>query len=311
MAGTGKVIAGVLAPHPPHLVYSDNPERNEPKSECGWEVLRWGYERCRKNILAKKPDVLLVHSPHWMTVVGHHVLGLPEFHGLSVDPIFPNLFRYKYDVKVDVDLSMAVREEGEKAGLLMKVMKNPDFRIDYGTIISLHMINPNWDIPVCCISSNNSPYYFSNEVGQEQMMKLGEATRRAIEKTGRRAVCLASNSLSHRHFVVEPEIPEDMSHEHIYSHSQYLWDMEVLKLMRAGRCRQLLDVLPEFFDHAVSETKAGALTWMLSALGVPDYPAEIHAYGTVIGTGNAVVEWDAENAPRSQQSRGTVEQASR
>jgi 2-aminophenol/2-amino-5-chlorophenol 1,6-dioxygenase beta subunit len=40
--------------------------------------------------------------------------------------------------------------------------------------------------------------------------------------------------------------------------------------------------------------KAGALAWMLSALNVPSYPAVVHGYGTVIGTGNAVVEWNEE-----------------
>src|SRR4051812_5772357 len=154
MPGKGKIVAGVLAPHPPHLVYGENPPQNEPRSECGWEELRWAYERCRKSILALKPDVLLVHSPHWMTVVGHQVLGLPQFKGISVDPIFPHLFRYHYDLKVDVDLSLAIAEEGKKAGLTTKVMKNPDFRIDYGAICSLHLINPAWDIPVVCVSSN-------------------------------------------------------------------------------------------------------------------------------------------------------------
>jgi 2-aminophenol/2-amino-5-chlorophenol 1,6-dioxygenase beta subunit len=291
----GKIVSGILAPHPPHLVYAANPPQNEPRSEGGWDVLRWGYERCSKRVLAKKPDVLIVHSPHWMTVVGHHVLGLPKFKGISVDPIFPHLFRYNYDLKVDVELSMAIHDEGKKSGLLMKVMKNPDFRIDYGAITSLHLMNQAWDIPIVCVSSNNSPYYFSNEVGQEEMKKLGEATKRAIEKTGRRAVLLASNSMSHRHFVTEPEIPEDMSFEHIYHHGQYLWDMEMLKLMREGKAKQLIDVLPEFMDMASAEVKAGALTWMLSALDLPDYPAIVHAYGSVIGTGNAVVEWDHEN----------------
>jgi 2-aminophenol/2-amino-5-chlorophenol 1,6-dioxygenase beta subunit len=45
---------------------------------------------------------------------------------------------------------------------------------------------------------------------------------------------------------------------------------------------------------ASAEVKAGALTWMLSALGMPKYPAEVLAYGSVIGTGNAVVEWNHE-----------------
>lgn len=290
----GKIIAGVLAPHPPHLVYGENPPQNEPRSECGWENLRWAYERCRKSILAMKPDVLLVHSPHWMTVVGHHVLGVERFKGLSVDPIFPHLFRYSYDLKVDVELSLAIAESGAKNGLLTKVMRNPDFRIDYGTICSLHLMNPAWDIPIVSISSNNSPYYFSNEVGQEQMMLLGKSTREAIEKSGKRAVLLASNSMSHRHFTTESEIPEDMSHEHIYHHGQYLWDMRMIDLMKKGKAKELLAVLPEFIDMASAEVKAGALAWMLSAMGMPEYPAVVHGYGTVIGTGNAVVEWNAE-----------------
>ena len=41
---------------------------------------------------------------------------------------------------------------------------------------------------------------------------------------------LASESLSHRHFTEEPATPEDMSHEHVYHHGQYLWDMHVLGL---------------------------------------------------------------------------------
>ena len=48
---TGEIIGGVLAPHPPHIVYGSNHWRNEPRSECGWEVLRWGYERARKHFL--------------------------------------------------------------------------------------------------------------------------------------------------------------------------------------------------------------------------------------------------------------------
>lgn len=292
----GKIVAGILAPHPPHLVYGENPPQNEPRSECGWENLRWAYERCRANIRKLKPDVLLVHSPHWMTVVGHHVLGVEKFKGLSVDPIFPHLFRYSYDLTVDVSLSLKIAEEITKEGLLSKVMRNPDFRIDYGTIISLHMINPQWDIPIVSISSNNSPYYFSNEVGQEQMMKLGQATKRAIQASGKRAVLLASNSLSHRHFTWEADIPEDMSKEHIYNHGQYLWDMKILDLMKAGKAKELLAIMPEFFDMALAEIKAGALTWMLSAMDVPDYPATVHGYGSVIGTGNAVVEWNPEGA---------------
>lgn len=288
---SGRIVAGFLAPHPPHLVYADNPPQNEPRSEGGWENLRWGYERARASLAKRAHDVFIVHSPHWKTVVGTHVLGVPRFEGLSVDPIFPNLFRYQYKLNVDVELAEAIHDAGREDGLVMQMMRNPRFRVDYGTITCSHMMNPAWDKPIVGLSSNSSYHYFSNDVGQREMMALGQATRRAIEKTGRRAVLLASCSLSHRHFTEEPPIPEDMSYEHIYHHGQHLWDMRLLQLMREGKSRQVMDEMPDFIDQTVSEAKEGSLAWLLAALGFPDYPAVIHGYGTVIGTGNAVVEW--------------------
>ena len=286
------IVAAALAPHPPHLVYADNPPQNEPTSTGGWEGLRWGYERLRKRWDQLDFDVIIVHSPHWKTRCGHHLLGVDNFKSLSVDPVFPHLFRYHYDLQVDVALGEMIAEEGMREGLIMKMMRNPAFRVDYGTIISCHMVRPQWDKPIVAISSNRAYYDFSDEVGEAQMLVLGKATARAIEKSGKKAILLASNSLSHRHFTEEPEIPEDMKYEHIYHNGQYLWDMKVLELMRQGRCQELLNIMPDFIEQSISECKEGSLTWLLGALDIPTYPAEVHAYGSVIGTGNALVEWN-------------------
>lgn len=288
----GQIVAGFLAPHPPHLVYGENPPQNEPRSSGGWEQLRWAYERARKNLDALAPDVLLVHSPHWITNVGHHFLGVPRLSGKSVDPIFPNIFRYTFDLEVDVALAEACCEEARAEGLFTKMMRNPNFRVDYGTITTLHMMRPQWDIPIVGISANNSPYYLSLDQGLEEMDRLGKATRRAIERTGRRAVLLASNTLCHYHFHEEPEIPEDMSREHPQSFEGYQWDMRVIEMLRAGKTREVFEVLPQFIEEAFAEIKSGAFTWMFSAMDYPEIPAELHGYGTVIGTGNAVMEWD-------------------
>ena len=74
-------------------------------------------------------------------------------------------------------------------------------------------------------------------------------------------------------------------------HGQYLWDMRAIDLLRNGKTQQFLDEMPEFTTQAISETDAGALSWMLHALGMPTYDAELYGYGTVIGTGNAVMGW--------------------
>lgn len=294
----GVIVAGALAPHPPHLVYAENPQQNAPRAECGWEELRDGYRRLRQSLDrfavedGKKPfDVIIVHTPHWRTVRGHHVLACPHFRGLSVDPIFPHLFRFSYDIQVDVDLAEQIYVHAKKEGLEAMPMRNPHFRVDYGTIISCHLTRPEWDIPIVALSSSSVYEDFSTEVGDAQMIALGRATAKAVENSGRRALLLASCSLSHRHFTQEPALPEDMTFEHIYNYNQYLWDMRVLDHFKNGRTREFLDEHADFAEQAVSETRAGSLTWLLAALGFPEKPAVVHAYGSVIGTGNAVVEF--------------------
>jgi 2-aminophenol/2-amino-5-chlorophenol 1,6-dioxygenase beta subunit len=54
--------------------------------------------------------------------------------------------------------------------------------------------------------------------------------------------------------------------------------------------------MPQFIDEAFAETKSGAFTWMHAAMGYPELAGKLHGYGTVIGTGNAVIEWNLEEA---------------
>lgn len=289
------IVSGFLAPHPPHLIYADNPPQNEPRSSGGWEVLRWAYDEVRRRIRALQPDVLIVHAPHWITMVGHHVNCVPNPRGLSVEPIFPNLFRYHYDFRTDVDLAEALVESFQSNGLVTRAMRQPGVRVDYATIGALHMANPQWDIPVVSISANNNPYFYADaELGEMEV--LGRATAEAVTKTGRRAILLASNSLSHMHFDRETDLPEDMGHEHPFNNDQYRGDMVLLEKVRSQPASALKEAIPEHIAATAAETKSGSLTWLLSALGWPNVMGDVLGYGTIIGTGNAVVEWRNEHA---------------
>lgn len=292
--GGGGIVAGYLAPHPPHLIYAENPPQNEPRSTGGWEILRWAYEEARSRLKQlHRPDVIVVHAPHWITMVGHHVNCVPNPSGISVEPIFPHLLRYHYDFRTDVELAEAIVDEISDAGLVASRMTDPGVRVDYATIGALHLLNPDWDIPVVSLSANNNPYYYA-DAGLGDMEILGAATRRAIERTGRRAVLAASNSLSHLHWDTEPELPEDMAAEHPYNHHQYQWDMRLLELVRAGRTDELRAFIPEHIAQTQAETKSGSLSWMLSAMGWPQIRGDVLGYWTIIGTGNAVIEWDPQ-----------------
>ncbi len=287
------ILAGYLAPHPPHLVYAENPPQNEPRSQGGWETLRWAYEDLRARIRALAPDVIVLHAPHWITMVGHHVNCVPNPRGVSVEPIFPHLLRYHYDFRTDVELAETIADVGAEMGLVTRKMTVEGVRVDYATIGALHLLNPEWDIPVVSLSANNNPYFYSTS-SMEQMEVLGEATRQAVERTGRRAVLAGSNSLSHFHWDREPELPEDMEFEHAFNNHQYRWDMRLLELIRKGRTRELREFIPEHIEATESETKAGSLNWLLAALGWPEGQGEVLDYGTIIGTGNAVCAWEPD-----------------
>ena len=64
----GEIVMGALAPHPPHLVYAENPPQNDATSEGGWEELRWGYERLRESLSDRDYDVI-IYTPHWATFI--------------------------------------------------------------------------------------------------------------------------------------------------------------------------------------------------------------------------------------------------
>ena len=133
----GGIVAGCLAPHPPHLVYAENPEQNEPVSEGGWEQLRWGYERLRESLKDVDYDVIVILSPHWQTYVGTHFIGVEKCSSKSVDPVFPNLFRFNYDLEIDVELAQAIHDQAKSRGARLQLIP----RINAHTSV---LVDPSW-----------------------------------------------------------------------------------------------------------------------------------------------------------------------
>ena len=91
------------------------------------------------------------------------------------------------------------------------------------------------------------------------MMELGRVTEMRSSRAEKKAVVLASNSLSHRHFTTESDVPEDMSKEHITSHAMHLWDMRIIEYMRTGQAQRIIDEMPEFTEQAIAESDGGGL----------------------------------------------------
>ena len=102
-----------------------------------------------------------------------------------------------------------------------------------------------------------------------------------------------------------------MSEERPKDYNGYKWDMRIIDLLRRGETKQVFKILPQFIDEAFAEVKSGAFTWMFAAMGYPEIPGELHGYGTVIGTGNAVMEWDLVKAGLAGKRRAAKKPAAR
>ena len=280
-------------PHPPHLVYAENPPQNEPRSTGGWEVLRWGYEELRRRLArpragrARRARAALDHDgrpPRQLRAepardLRRADLPAPVPLPLRLPPptsTWPRRSSPRPTAPGLVDQRAARRRRARRL--------RDDRRAAPG--------QPGRGTSRSCRSRPTTTRTTTPTPRSTRWRRSAPRPAARSSAPGRRAVLLASNSLSHLHWDREPDLPEDMGAERPFDHHQYAGDMELLQAVRegptvaaAGRPSRSTSRRPQ------SETKAGSLTWLLAAMGWPDIAGDVLAYGTVIATGNAVVEW--------------------
>ena len=76
----------------------------------------------------------------------------------------------------------------------------------------------------------------------------------------------------------------------------------MIELMRAGRSKEIIEIMPS--SRASDRRNRWRSAHMADCrTDFPTEPAILHGYGTVIGTGNAIVEWPISR--RHRMNRGT------
>jgi hypothetical protein len=75
----------------------------------------------------------------------------------------------------------------------------------------------------------------------------------------RRAVLLASNSLSHLHFDRRTDLTEDMGREHPFNKNQDRADMVLLEKIPSAPAAELRSAIREHIAASAAETKSGSV----------------------------------------------------
>ncbi|MCW5625236.1 MAG: hypothetical protein KIT73_11025 [Burkholderiales bacterium] len=266
------VVAAFLVPGSPlPALVRDNP---------AWKPLIDGYESARKALAAAKPDVIVLYSTQWLAVLDQLWQGRPRIAGQHVDENWHEYGAMRYDLRIDTNLARACVAAAAEAGIKSRLVDYDSFPIDSGTIAAMGFLNPHKDVPVL-IAANNVYHDF------DTTRRLGEiAVEQAIAQ-GKRVAVIGVGGLSGAIFREEIDIAQD----HIASATDDTWNLDILRLMEAGKTEELLAELPQFVREARADFGMKHLAWLLGATSGRLGPAKVLAYGATYGAGAAVVQF--------------------
>jgi 2-aminophenol/2-amino-5-chlorophenol 1,6-dioxygenase alpha subunit len=271
----GLIVGAYIVPGLPHLTSTKQVE--------SWEAIRRGLRQAGEQIRNLRPDVLVLYSTQWISVLGHSFQTNPHPHGLHVDDNWYDLGDFPFDLHVDAALSARAAEIAAVSGLATKTVNYEGFPVDTGTLVALRFVNPDNSIPIVVVSCN---IY----AGQEDSLTLGKAVGQAVRESGKRAVIIACTGLSGRFFTEEIDPQTDR----VSRSEDDRWNRRVLGLIEQGKNAEVLALSGEYAQAAAADMGFKAFAWLMGVLGTPTSSGKILAYGPLWGTGAAVVEYAIE-----------------
>ena len=268
------VVYGLLVPGLPHPLLC--PEKNE-----GWMRLRKAFEAAREEMLAHQPELILVYSTMWTSIIGHQVQADPNPVWVHVDELFHDLGSIPYDFRIDAPFAERIRAAGEARNLTTRSVAYQGFPIDTGSVVALKLLNPDNAVPAAIVSSN----MYSDRA---ETLVFGKACRDAIEADGRRIAVVVVGTLSNRLFTdwIDP------ADDRIHSLKDDEWNRKILEFLGQGRLEDTAQLSREI-NRQIRIPKVVSfkpMWWWSAVMGQHNrYLGKVHAYEAIYGTGGAVV----------------------
>ena len=268
---SGGVIGGLLVPGQPHPLLV-------PQHHVGYGRLRAAFGEARERIRALAPDLLLLYSTQWVSVIGHQIQADPAPTWTHVDQEWHALGDLPYSFRMDAAFAAAYQQAATARGLHARTVSFHGFPIDTGTIVALKLLDPDNAIPACVVSCNMY-------ADRAETIVLGKAAADALRHSGKRAVAVAVSALSNR-LLVEPYDP---TKERISSLKDDEWNRKLLEILSKGRLEDVCQLAREFTAQANGDMRLKALWWLAAAMGQHNnYQGELLGYESLWGTGGAV-----------------------
>lgn len=254
----GEVIGAGLVAHAPTIMM---PLAERLALNAGKEIsLVPGLHRLRHEVLDRlRPDTIIVFDAHWFTTVEFCVSAQPERVGLFTSDELPRGMRQvPYRMKGNPTLAQAIAAEATLAGVRTSPIDDPFLPVHYPTININHYLDGHeeWLSVSCCQTADSQDF-----------LNVGLGIGRAIARSNRRVVLLASGSMSHRFWSLR-ELPQHETSDpvNISRPEARAADLERLGWFAAGNHGRVIDTMPQFLPFA-PEARFGHYLMMVGALG--------------------------------------------
>ena len=256
----GELVLAAKVTHVPSLMLSELDGSPLKSARAGAvAALRELGRRARE----REVTTFIVFDTHWLSNFGYHVNANPRHRGSFTSHEAPQMIQdLHYDLPGDTRLAEAIAVEAAKADLNVIAHRVESLGLEYGTIVPMHYMNADGWAKVVSVAS---PLFTS----WEESRALGEATRRAIERSGERVAVLASGSLSHRLWPNKKLGPEAWTS--VASEFNRQVDLRVIELWQQRRYREFIDMLPDYAVKCNGEGGMADTIMLFAALGWYDY----------------------------------------
>ena len=281
------VLKSYVVPGLPHLLLC-------PEKKPEWRKLNQAFQKAAQEIEELNPDVILIYSSYWFSVLGHQFQTRENIEWTLVDEEWHELGSVPYKISVDVDFAKENIKAATERGLHARSVNYEGFPVDTGSVVALKLLNPKNKFKASIVSSN----VYSDRA---ETVVLAKSSLDALKKQNKKAVVILVSSLSNRYLDEEIDYTKP---ERIHSKKDEEWNLKFLEFLSQGRLEDASQLSRQFHREARITKKVVSFKpywWLSTMMGeTNELKGEVMEYQPVHGTGAALVSF----SPNEGQSSG-------
>ena len=240
----GGVIVSAVAPHTPRIGI-------EEKAPAFAQGLIGGLREFGAAVRAQRPDLIVLHSSHWVSTFNWYVTAHARHRGTCIADEAPDLIPgVAYDRPGDPAFARALAEQLQAAGVPCGLNESPHFDWDYGSLVPIQYMDPEGQVPVVLM-----PSVICSEL--DECRTVGATIHKLARETGKRVAFVASCALSHK-VLRGPEKWPSEAHQAL--------DKRFMALMQGAQVAELANWSATYCHDAVAEMGGRPISSMIGAL---------------------------------------------